>query len=153
MRPGRQPPRTPPPASGPSDQRSAFTNRASTVDISAPGESILSSCLGGGYCMMDGTSMAAPIVSGAAALVFASGVTAPGAVSWRLRSTAASRQGVVSGKRLDIAAALAAAPTRIAPTISPSPRPTLRPTATSAVRIIPIAVPPGCRVVIMCDQP
>lgn len=140
-------------ASGPSDQRSAFTNRASTVDISAPGESILSSCLGGGYCMMDGTSMAAPIVSGAAALVFASGVTAPGAVSWRLRSTAASRQGVVSGKRLDIAAALAAAPTRALPTISPSPRPTLRPTATSAVRIIPIAVPPGCRVVIMCDQP
>lgn len=135
-------------ASGAGDQRSPFTNTSSTVDISAPGESILSSCIGDGYCMMDGTSMAAPLVSGAAALVFASGVNAPAAVSWRLRSTAAKRSGVVSGRRLDVAAALANAPT-----VSPSPRPTLRPTATSAVRIIPIAVPPGCRVVIMCDQP
>lgn len=145
------------------DRTSGFSNRAASIDISAPGESILSSCLGGGYCLMDGTSMAAPLVSGAAALVFASGVSGPSAVSWRLRSTAASRQGVVSGKRLDVGAALAARPTGVPapatlaprPTTPPTalPRPTIRPTPITGVRIVPIVVPPGCRVVVLCQEP
>ena len=41
-----------------------------TVDLSAPGSSILSCEPGGGYGTRDGTSMAAPHVSGAAALIW-----------------------------------------------------------------------------------
>ncbi len=44
-----------------------FSNYGSPVDIMAPGASILSSYLRGGYAYMDGTSMATPFVAGFAA--------------------------------------------------------------------------------------
>jgi subtilisin family serine protease len=43
-------------------------NKRSSPDITAPGSSIYSTYLNGGYKMLDGTSMAAPYVSGLAAL-------------------------------------------------------------------------------------
>ncbi|MFL5828113.1 MAG: S8 family peptidase [Thermoleophilaceae bacterium] len=53
-----------------SDRLSTFSNwGAGSVDVAAPGESILSTLAGGGYGYMDGTSMATPQVSGVASLV------------------------------------------------------------------------------------
>ena len=48
---------------------SSFSNHGSTVDITAPGEAIESSVPGGGYDSMSGTSMAAPFVAAAAAML------------------------------------------------------------------------------------
>ncbi len=52
------------------DQLSWFSNYGQTVMIAAPGESILSTARGGGYITKSGTSMAAPVISGALALLW-----------------------------------------------------------------------------------
>lgn len=56
-------------ASGPSDTVSIFSTRGDWVELMAPGERIVSSVPGGKYGVWRGTSMAAPVVSGIAALV------------------------------------------------------------------------------------
>lgn len=50
------------------DRRASFSNWGACVDISAPGTNITSAGLGGGLVRMSGTSMAAPHVTGVAAL-------------------------------------------------------------------------------------
>lgn len=146
-------------ASTRADAPAGFTNRAPTVDISAPGDGILSTCRGDAHCVMSGTSMAAPVVAGVAALVASQGPISPAALSWRLRSTARILAVLPGGRRVDAGAAVAR-PTALPQPPTLAPRPTapapapsvIPPTATAVgVRIIPIAVPPGCRVVIMCE--
>ena len=52
-----------------SRRKAYYSGYGTSLDIVAPGSSVYSTIPNGGYCYMDGTSMAAPHVSGVAALV------------------------------------------------------------------------------------
>ncbi|MEV7579620.1 S8 family serine peptidase [Streptomyces erythrochromogenes] len=72
-------------ASNRRDEQSAFSNRGECVEIHAPGEQIESALLGGESVALDGTSMAAPHVTGTAALYKAAHpAAAPDEVAGRL---------------------------------------------------------------------
>jgi len=51
------------------DKIASFSGRGNAVDISAPGVSLYSTWLNGGYATASGTSMATPVVSGTIALI------------------------------------------------------------------------------------
>jgi subtilisin family serine protease len=71
------------------DHKSSFSNYGSIVALSAPGTRITSSFVGGREVTWSGTSMAAPFVSAAAALVFAEHPDwSPSDVRSALRTTA-----------------------------------------------------------------
>ena len=56
-------------ATDPGGTLASFANRGSWISVAAPGVAITSSVAGGGFGVWSGTSMAAPFVSGIAALV------------------------------------------------------------------------------------
>jgi subtilisin family serine protease len=87
----------------------AFSNSGSWVQIAAPGEGITSAIPGGGYATWSGTSMAAPLVAGTAALVRqANPGMLPVDVVRRLNKTSANLCGT-SLRQVDAAAALTGA--------------------------------------------
>lgn len=59
----------------PLDQRCTDSNYGAWLDIAAPGSVIRTTAVGGGYMDQSGTSLAAPMVAGAAAILRSCGVT------------------------------------------------------------------------------
>jgi subtilisin len=57
------------------ESRASFSSTGPAVELAAPGVSITSTTMGGGYGAVSGTSFACPHAAGAAALVISSGVT------------------------------------------------------------------------------
>jgi hypothetical protein len=102
-----------------------YSNRgATTVDVGAPGTDILSTLPGGQYGLKSGTSMAAPHVSGIAAVL--EGMR-PDLQPWQVRAAIMdggvadpALQGVtVSGRRADLAGALGAIGAAVAADATP----------------------------------
>lgn len=53
-----------------SDKKASTSNYGDWVDLFAPGDGVLSTCLNNSYCLKSGTSMATAYVSGLAAILF-----------------------------------------------------------------------------------
>ena len=53
------------------EEISDFSNTGAQIDVLAPGTNVVSSDMGGGYGLCSGTSMAAPHVTGAVAMMLA----------------------------------------------------------------------------------
>ena len=111
------------------DQPADFSNTSATfVDLFAPGKDVLSTALNNGFSYANGTSMAAPHVSGAVALLAAN---APAATVAQMRvallgsvDAKAPFAGLsVTGGRLNAAAALAALPASSTPPPAATPDP------------------------------
>ncbi len=125
-------------ASTQTDALATFSTRGSWIRALAPGEHIVSSVPGGGYGTWSGTSMAAPLAAGEAALVRAA---YPG-----LRSTmiidhiaaTSTRVQTPIQARIDAAAAITTAPEGFAP---PTPQPSTTPTPSPTPAVSPSPTP------------
>lgn len=101
-------------ASTNADTRASFSNTGAPLTIYAPGWAVMSTMPQTAWGFLYGTSMAAPVVAGAAAAVEASGsASTPGAIRARLTATSVTTS---AGRRLDLAAAVG----YVAPTEQPA---------------------------------
>jgi thermitase len=120
------------------DNKASFSNYDSSwVDVAAPGTSIYSTYKGNAYGSMSGTSMASPMVSGVAGLVYAKGACMTNiCVRGQIEQTADQILGTGTLWRWGRINALRA----VTETVSTSPTPTLAPTATPTP-ITPLPTP------------
>ncbi len=139
-----------------SDVRTSFSNGGAHVRIVAPGVDIASTYprSQGSYVYKNGTSMAAPIVTGVvAAMLAVKPSLTPNDVARILYETGASSRGFSQARRVDFAAAIAAvvpevmaepvpAPTAPPAKLAPTPGPTAPPVAAPIVTPGPIAPKP-----------
>ena len=132
-------------ASDRNDALAGFSNYgASKVDLAAPGVDIASTYMNGGYAYLSGTSMAAPHVTGVAALVLA---RRPELTTGQLRATLldtvdpipALAGRVATGGRINAARALSAPGP--GPTSATEPAPAPSPAAAPAPLPEPVPIP------------
>lgn len=118
-------------ATGQDDRRATFSNYGDWVDMAAPGVSILSTTKEGSYVAWNGTSMATPHVSAAAALLYAlrPGLSVDEAQARLMDGTDLGSTVTGIGKRLNIIRSLNGSPA--VPTPGPTATPPPLPTTTS----------------------
>lgn len=131
------------------DAIAPFSNRGPLLDLFAPGLEINSSVPGNTYTVASGTSMAAPHVAGAfAVLKQAYPDMSVAAILAKLQKTGKDiTNGNVRTKRINLAKAVTPKPT---PTVTPTPSPTATATATPTATV---TVRPDPDVIILDPDP
>ena len=128
------------------DAHAWYSETGSYVDLAAPGNSVLSTCINSAYCKKSGTSMATPYVAGVAALAWSANpsLTADQIDSILRRSAldlgAPGRDDVFGQGRVDAYGAVTRAQNESAtPTATPTSSPTATPTRTQTPTPAPTA--------------